>query len=78
MRGISYDLRDDLWDAGFQLDGIKYRKKFKTKEKAEEWLTQKKDEVKKERRNGKSTSSNLCITESSPLAALWNNSTASE
>jgi hypothetical protein len=78
MRGVSYDVRDDLWDAGFQLDGIKYRKKFKTKEKAEEWLTQKKDEVKKERRNGKLSSTKLCISESSPLAALWDNSTTCE
>ena len=70
MKGISYDTRDALWDAGFQYQGIKYRKKFKLKEKAEEWLQQKKDEVKQ---NGKFSAPKLCIQESSPLAALWDN-----
>ena len=72
MKGISYDTRDDLGDAGFQYQGIKYRKKFKQKEKAEEWLQQKKDEVKQ---NVKSASSKLFREGQTALDALWDNNT---
>ena len=38
VKGISYDKRDKLYDAGFQLNGKRYRKKFKTLELAREWM----------------------------------------
>jgi len=75
MKGISFDVRDCLWDAGFQHKGIKYRKKFKEKAKAEEWLLKQKEEVKK---NEQLTATKLFVKGSSPLAALWDDITSNE
>ena len=38
VKGISFDVRDTLYDAGFQLNGKRYRKKFKTLALAREWM----------------------------------------
>lgn len=38
IRGITFDARDNLYDAQFQRRGQRYRKKFKTIELARRWM----------------------------------------